>query len=118
VYQVVAVDELGLKSFASELLPVGAQAAGQQYQLETVAPKASLPYKGFSGKGFVEISKTQNTTLTISVTVAEPGLYAIDFRYANGNGPINTNNKCAIRTLRSGQKQLGTIVLPQRGVEE
>ena len=43
----------------------------------------------------------------------------MDFRYANGNGPINTNNKCAIRTLRNGQgAQLGTIVLPQRGVEE
>jgi len=118
VCQVIAVDELGLESFASEPLPVGPQAAGQQYQLEKVAPKASLPYKGFSGKGFVEISKTQNTTLTIPVTVAEAGLYAIDFRYANGNGPINTNNKCAIRTLRNGQKQLSTIVLPQRGVEE
>ncbi|WP_245849722.1 alpha-L-rhamnosidase-related protein [Hymenobacter crusticola] len=118
VYQVVAVDDLGLESFASEPLPVGTQAAGQQYQLETIAPKAALPYKGFSGKGFVEVSKTKNTALTIPVTVTEAGLYAVDFRYANGNGPINTNNKCAIRTLRQGQKLLGTIVLPQRGVEE
>jgi hypothetical protein len=50
--------------------------------------------------------------------VAEAGLYAVDFRYANGNGPINTANKCAIRTLRLNGKQLGTIVLPQRGVGE
>ncbi|WP_324671454.1 MGH1-like glycoside hydrolase domain-containing protein [Hymenobacter sp. GOD-10R] len=118
VYQVIAVDNLGLESFASEPLPVGTQAAGQQYQLETLAPKAALPYKGFSGSGFVEISKTKNRTLTIPVTVAEAGLYAVDFRYANGNGPTNTNNKCAIRTLRSGENQLGTIVLPQRGVDE
>ncbi|GGF28294.1 hypothetical protein GCM10011383_45060 [Hymenobacter cavernae] len=118
VYQVMAVDDLGLESFASEPLPVGAQASGQQYQLETAAPKASLSYKGFTGNGFVEISKTKNRTLTIPVTVAEPGLYAVDFRYANGNGPTNTNNKCAIRALRQGSKLLGTIVLPQRGVEE
>jgi hypothetical protein len=50
--------------------------------------------------------------------VPEAGLYAVDFRYANGNGPTNTNNKCAIRTLRMGPKLLGTIVLPQRGVDE
>ena len=42
----------------------------------------------------------------------------MDFRYANGNGPINTSNKCAIRTLRVGATQLGTVVLPQRGVDE
>jgi len=53
------------------------------------------------------------------VEVPEAGLYALDFRYANGNGPVNTDNKCAIRTLRDGQGQLlGTVVLPQRGVGE
>ncbi|SFQ51808.1 alpha-L-rhamnosidase-related protein [Hymenobacter arizonensis] len=116
-YQVVAVDGAGLESFASEPLEIGT-AASPQLQLETVAPKAALAYKGFSGQGFVEISKSKNKSLTIPVTVAEAGLYAVDFRYANGNGPINTNNKCAIRTLRRGQELLGTVVLPQRGVEE
>ena len=70
------------------------------------------------GPRFVEITATQNKTLTIPVTVPETGLYAIDFRYANGNGPINTNNKCAFRTLRRGPDLLGTVVLPQRGVDE
>jgi hypothetical protein len=115
-YQIVAVDSRGLESFASEPLPVGGTA--RQVQLETVAAKANLPYKGFSGQGFIEISTTKNRTLTIPVTVPEAGFYAIDFRYANGNGPINTNNKCAIRTLRLGAKEIGAIVLPQRGVEE
>jgi len=117
-YQVVAVAQNGLESFASEPLPVGGQATARQVQLETVAAKATQAHKGYSGQGFVEISTTKNRTLTIPVTVPEAGLYAIDFRYANGNGPINTNNKCAIRTLQMGGKQLGTIVLPQRGVEE
>jgi hypothetical protein len=115
-YQVVAVGENRQESFANEPLPVGT--AAQQIQLETVAPKAIPSYKGYTGRGFVEISTTTNRTLTIPVTVPEAGLYALDFRYANGSGPINTDNKCAIRTLRLGSKQLGTIVLPQRGVGE
>ncbi|WP_235998193.1 glycogen debranching protein [Hymenobacter sp. BT559] len=117
-YQVIAVAGNGLESFASEPLPVGGLGAARQVQLEAVAAKATQPYKGYSGQGFVEISTTKNRTLTIPVTVPEAGLYAVDFRYANGNGPVNTNNKCGIRTLRLGSKALGTIVLPQRGVEE
>ncbi|MDO7887891.1 alpha-L-rhamnosidase-related protein [Hymenobacter cheonanensis] len=116
-YQVLAIDNQGLESFASEPLAVGAPAA--EVQLETVAPAASYAYKGFSGKGFVEVSTSKNPRLTIPVEAPEAGLYALDFRYANGNGPINTNNKCAIRTLRDGQgRLLGTVVLPQRGVDE
>ncbi len=117
-YQVVAVNSQGQESFASEPLVFNGEKLEHQIQLETVAPKATQPYKGYSGQGFVEISTTKNRTLTIPVTVPEAGLYAVDFRYANGNGPINTNNKCGIRTLRLGNKALGTIVLPQRGVDE
>jgi len=115
-YQVIAVDPAGLESFASEPLEVGLVAASQQYQVEAVAPKAGQAYKGFTGPGFVEISRTRNARLTIPVTVPETGLYALDFRYANGNGPTHTNNQCAIRTLRDAAgRHLGTVVLPQRG---
>ncbi len=117
-YQVIAVDSEGIESFASEPVVINGGQVNLRVQLETVAAKAMQPYQGYSGQGFVEISTTKNRTLTIPVTVPEAGLYAVDFRYANGNGPINTNNKCAIRTLRMGSKALGTIVLPQRGVEE
>ena len=116
-YQVIAIDNKGLESFASEPLAVGAPAA--EVQLETVVPAASYAYKGFSGRGFIEVSTAKNTRLIIPVEVPEAGLYALDFRYANGNGPINTNNKCAIRTLRDAKGTLlGTVVLPQRGVDE
>ncbi|MGY3089394.1 hypothetical protein ACVWYF_002442 [Hymenobacter sp. UYAg731] len=120
VYQVVAVNAAGQESFASEPIEIDydRNPAQQQIQLEALAPKATQPYKGYSGKGFVEISTTKNLTLNIPVTVPESGLYALDFRYANGNGPINTNNQCAIRTLRRGAALLGTVVLPQRGVQE
>jgi hypothetical protein len=116
-YQVLAIDNKGLESFASEPLPVGPPAT--QVQLETLAPAAAYTYQGFSGKGFIEVSPTKNQRLALPVDVPEAGLYALDFRYANGNGPLNTDNKCAIRTLRDGRGQLlGTVVLPQRGVGE
>ncbi|WP_400193425.1 MGH1-like glycoside hydrolase domain-containing protein [Hymenobacter sp. B81] len=117
-WQVVANDRQGWESFASEPLEVGRESASQVYQLEAAAPKARLPYPGFTGAGFVETSQTKNARLTVPVTVPAAGLYAVDFRYANGNGPVNTDNKCAIRTLRLGRQVLGTIVLPQRGVNE
>jgi hypothetical protein len=117
-YQVIAVDKQDVQSFASEPVVVTKKGGSQQVQLETIAPKAIQSYKGYTGKGFIEITPDINPTLTIPVTVPESGLYALDFRYANGNGPINTNNKCAIRTLRRGPALLGTVVLPQRGVAE
>jgi hypothetical protein len=79
---------------------------------------SALNYQGFTGTGFVEISKTVNTTITFQVDIKEDGNYAIDFRYANGNGPINTENKCAIRTLLINTEMKGTIILPQRGTKE
>ena len=115
-YQVIAVDAKGIQSFASEPLMISDKTI--TYEIENNAEKSSLPYKGFSGNGFVETSKTKNTALTIPVTIAADGVYAIDFRYANGNGPTNTENKCAIRTLKEGDQILGTVVLPQRGKGE
>ncbi|WP_262383897.1 alpha-L-rhamnosidase-related protein [Hymenobacter lutimineralis] len=117
-YQVVAVDKDGFESFASEPLAIGPEKYQQTIELEKAGTRAKRAAKGYTGTGFVEISKTQNQTLTVRVPVPAAGLYAIDFRYANGNGPINTSNKCAIRTLRRGGQQLGTVVLPQRGVDE
>ena len=80
-----------------------------------MAAKAAQPYPGYSGKGFIEVSKSANRRLTLPVTVPAAGRYALDFRYANGNGPLNTSNKCALRTLRRADELLGTVVLPQRG---
>ena len=40
----------------------------------------------------------------------------MDARYANGNGPINTDAKAAIRTLLVDGRPVGVLVMPQRGV--
>ena len=117
-YQVRSVDAKGVGSFNSEPVDVIPANAIQTTEVEDVAGKSELPYQGFSGSGFVEISKTKNTTVTIPVTVREDGVYALDFRYANGNGPVNTENKCAIRTLDVDGHFAGTEVFPQRGKGE
>jgi hypothetical protein len=117
-YQVIAIDRKNIPSFASEPLPVYARQGVAVYEAERFSKKAGYPYKGFSGDGFVEISTTVNRTLTIPVQVDKPGWYRVDFRYANGNGPTNTDNKCAIRTLKVDGRQEGSLVFPQRGTGE
>ncbi len=67
---------------------------------------------------FVEITTTKNTNLTFTVEIKEAGEYFIDVRYANGSGPINTENKCAIRSLMVNGNYAGPIIMPQRGIDE
>lgn len=117
-YQVIAVDSSEVPSFASEPLQVGSKKSIKVIEMETLAPLEALPYKGFTGKGFIEITKQKNKVVKITLDVQEEGLYALDFRYANGNGPTNTENKCAIRTLKNEKGIVGTFVFPQRGKEE
>ena len=118
-YQVLAIGEEGFGSFASEPLALVPNAAVQDvYEMEEIVKKAPYQYRGFSGNGFIELSKKENTQISFDVEVPEDGFYAIDFKYSNGSGPINTENKCAIRTLRKGEEFLGTVVMPQRGTEE
>lgn len=67
---------------------------------------------------FIETSKKLNRRIDFSVEVAEAGDYFIDFRYANGSGPINTDNKCALRMLYVNDSEAGAVVMPQRGIDE
>lgn len=117
-YQVMAVDSNGVQSFASEPVLVPGSQAPEVIQVENFAPKSANDYKDFEGNGFVEVSKTLNRSITVPVEIKSAGTYAITFRYANGNGPINTENKCAIRTLKADGIFAGTLVLPQRGKNE
>lgn len=114
-YQVIAWNQNGVLSFSSEPLFHNGCDKTALHEVEKTAKKSLLAYKGFSGDGFVEISKTTNRVINIPVTINEPGVYAISFRYANGNGPVNTENKCAIRALSIDKKFTGTLVFPQRG---
>ena len=66
----------------------------------------------------VEITTKKNTALSFKVNADYEGTYFVDVRYANGSGPINTENKCAIRTLVANGEQAGALVMPQRGIDE
>jgi hypothetical protein len=117
-YQVIAFDKNKFESFASEPIPVVDEKYVTILQAENVAEKANLPYMGYTGDGFIEISKTINKSVVFKTEVDNDGLYAVDFRYANGNGPTNTENKCAIRTLFVDDVPINAVVFPQRGKEE
>lgn len=125
-YQVIAVDHQGIESFASEPVPIMDSDKGniqinrtiQILQAEEFAPKANQPYSGASEGGFVEISRSINRIIDFPIEIAAEGLYSIDFRYSNGNGPTNTENKCAIRTLKVDGVPVNAVIFPQRGKEE
>lgn len=120
-YQIIGVDAAGVESFASRPLNNFPARVFQIPTENTVISSPEVSYtpetavKGYTGNGFVEIDHN-STGLEIPVTVDSDGTYAITFRYANGNGPVNTENKCAIRTVLIDGNTAGTAVMPQRGV--
>jgi hypothetical protein len=117
-FQVISVDKNGLESFASEPVQIYPEATVLKFEIEKYLAPSKLPYHGFSGNGFVEISRTDNRIVNLDIDVPADGLYAVDWCYANGNGPTNTENKCAIRTQFVDNNRLGAHVFPQRGKEE
>lgn len=64
---------------------------------------------------YVELSKNRNREFVFNIRIPNEGKYYIDFLYANGSGPINTDNKCAIRSLWVNNDFTGSIIFPQRG---
>jgi hypothetical protein len=122
-YHVRAVDEKGETSFFSHIIyrTIKSHSGDRNYQFveaERFAPLSSFAAKGYNGDGFIEISRTKNWMVDFQVEIKEPGLYAIAFKYANGNGPINTENKCAIRSIYINDSLMGATVFPQLGTNE
>ncbi|PEN13430.1 glycogen debranching protein [Longibacter salinarum] len=113
-YQVAAIGEGGLESFLSEPVRVVADPAVRVIPADAFAQPLESTDPGFSGDGYLPLTKEQNTSVEIELTVEESGMYAIDVRYANGHGPVNTSNKAAIRTMDVGGTT-DVIVMPQRG---
>ena len=120
-WQVIGVSEAGVESFASEPRSNADRFIVEMPDEKTSMKSAEISYQpltpiaGYNGNGFVE---TDHLTAAISVTIDVPadGEYAFSLRYANGNGPVNTENKCAIRTLTVDGNKIGTVVMPHRGV--
>lgn len=114
-YKVCATGPGGLESFTSE--PVMTEITGNTIIIEpeNYTPKANLPFSGYTGDGFIELTNDKNKVLNMAFKVREAGTYLIDCRYSNGSGPWNTDNKCAIRSLYINNNYIGSLVFPQRG---
>ena len=118
-WQVIGVAGDGTRGFASEPRSNRPRRVFDFPEEKSVMTSTEVSYqpKGkISGArgGFVEIDRT-SAPAAVEVEVPE-GEYTIAFRYANGNGPVNTENKAAIRTLTVDGAKVGTVVMPQRGV--
>ncbi len=119
IYQVMAVGKKGNQSFLSEPTLVVSEKNKTIIEAENEIQGSANYIKGYSGKGYILLDKNKypNQAVKFETNILEDGEYSIDFRYANGNGPINTDNKCAIRSLEIDDKISGAVILPQRGID-
>lgn len=115
-YQVVAVDSLGVESFASEPLVRFGISNVRHYDMTAFAEPSTLKScQGYSGNGAIEITSTSNTRIDLRINVPADGTYLIDFRYSNGTGSPTSGNSCASRMLWYNGRRVGNVVFPQRG---
>ena len=121
-WQVIGIAGDGTQSFASEPRS-NRWREFFQFPGETKQPvSGEISYrpkagkvKGFTGNGFAETDRTTDSR-KVTLKLPEGGVYSVAVRYANGNGPVNTENKAAIRTLKVDGNKAGTLVMPTRGV--
>lgn len=119
-YMVVGYSAEGIPSFASEPMsnaPVTICEMAEEVTTPSspeIAYKPSTPINGYVG-GFAETDHTRKT-VKADTRHLKPGRYMVYARYANGNGPVNTENRAAIRSIMVGGKKVGTVVMPHRGV--
>ena len=120
-WQVIGVAADGTQSFASEPRSNRPFVAVKPSQLQTSIKSPEVSYlsagaiSGYTGEGFAETDMS-GQPVGFSFEISEEGPYSLKFVYANGNGPVNTENKAAVRALKLDGEKIGTIVLPQRGV--
>jgi Bacterial alpha-L-rhamnosidase 6 hairpin glycosidase domain len=114
-YQVAAINAGGLESFLSEPIRVVSESAVRIIQ--PVSQLLEHVHQGFTGAGYVSLTRERNTSVQIPIAVSTTGMYSIDVRYANGNGPINSGDKAAMRTLLVDGRPVGIVVMPHRGTD-
>lgn len=119
-YQVIGVADDGTESFASEPRSTRHVTVVQMPSENTMMKSGEIAYtpdgaiSGYNGKGFIELDKS-SPRIDIPVNVDEKGTYGVQLRYANGNGPVNTENRCGVRTILVDDKDSGIVVMPHRG---
>lgn len=107
-YYVQTIDSSGYSSFISKPVFVFDSIFHREIEPEIFSE---------TKKSYVKLSKKKNQTFYFQIIAPRAGTYKIDFLYANGSGPINTDNKCAIRSFWANNTYQGSLVFPQRGKE-
>lgn len=117
-WQVIGYSSENIPSFASEPLNNSPQHIFEPEDCDTMIHSSEISYhgipEGYRGRGFAETDHSRKS-VKFKVNVPKAGNYGMSLRYANGNGPVNTENKAAIRSVLLNKKKVGTVVLPQRG---
>ncbi|AZQ61595.1 glycogen debranching protein [Flammeovirga pectinis] len=114
-YAVQATDKTGYASYVSEPINVGPIVAKNVSSISRANKKIAIDG---APSGTLELSKSRNKKVNFTISAKEAGTYFIWFSYANGSGPWNTDNKCAIRSLQINGEEAATIVMSQRGTDE
>lgn len=96
--QVVAVASDGTPSFPSEPVNINEKICKD-------FPETMLTMR--NGKEF-----------NLTVDVPESGGWSLSWNYANGTGPVNTDNNCGIRMLYVDGIRAGINIFPHRGTNE
>ncbi len=114
-WQVQAISAKGTTGFYSKPIEHIPTQHMQLIPADVIGRGLEKRYAGYTGNGYIVLDRSYNKSLRFEANVPVAGTYYLDARYANGNGPINTENKCAIRTLMVNGKSAGKLVMPQRG---
>lgn len=116
-YQVMAIDSTGAGSFLSNPVNIAPERLKTVFEAENFNLRGENIVEGFSGKGYVPFTVKNKKELVFKFK-AEKGKYALRTRYANGTGPVNTDNNCGIRSLYVNGTFACSLVFPQRGKDE
>ena len=96
--QVVAVAQDGTPSFPSKPININEK-------ISVKLPETML-------------TKKNGTEFNVTVNVPEEGQWFLTWNYANGTGPVNTDNNCGIRMLYVDGVKAGINIFPHRGTNE
>ncbi|MBO5814993.1 MAG: hypothetical protein J6R30_02620 [Bacteroidales bacterium] len=96
--QVVAVAQDGTPSFPSKPININEK-------ISVKLPETML-------------TKKNGTEFNVTVNVPEDGQWFLTWNYANGTGPVNTDNNCGIRMLYVDGVKAGINIFPHRGTNE
>ena len=67
---------------------------------------------------FATTQAGMRTSVVFRGVVPSAGRYELTCTYANGSGPVESDDKCAIRSLYVDNTYVGAVILPQRGQDD